>query len=197
MAARINYLKFKKSLEQTGKTYFSFYDLKKFYHSDRKSLKTLLSNWVKKDLIQNLGRGFYAFKIAKLDYLRLANEIGNNSYISFEYALYYHNLIDQVPSVITSATKKRSCQIKAANWIFEYVRLKDDLFFGYELKNGVYIAAPEKALADLIYLISRGKRIVELDSLEIKKINQKKLSGILKKFPEYAKKKAKDIGILK
>ena len=197
MAVKINYLKFKKSLEQTGKTYFSFYELKKFYHSDQKSLKTLLSNWVKKDLIQNLGRGFYAFKIAKLDYLRLANEIGNNSYISFEYALYYHNLIDQVPSVITSATKKRSCQIKAANWIFEYVRLKDDLFFGYELKNGVYIAAPEKALADLIYLISRGKRIVELDSLEIKKINQKKLSEILKKFPKYTKKKAKDIGILK
>ena len=197
MAIKINYLEFKKSLEQTGKTYFSFYDLKKFYHSDQKSLKTLLSNWVKKDLIQNLSRGFYAFEIAKLDYLRLANEIDNNSYISFEYALYYYNLIDQVPSVITLASNKRSRQIKMANWTFEYVRLKNNLFFDYELKDGAYIATPEKALADLIYLISRGKRIVELDSLEIKKINQKKLNRILKKFPEYTKRKAKNIGILK
>ena len=197
MAKKINYLQFKQALTGTGKTYFSFYDLKKFYCGSPASLKTLLANWVKKNLIQSLGRGFYAFEITKLDYLHLANEIDKNSYISLEYALYYYNLIDQAPSVITLATKKRSCQAKAANWIFEYTRLKDDLFFGYELKNKIYIAAPEKALADLIYLISRGKRIAELDSLEIKKISQKKLRGILKKFPGYTKRKAEELGVLK
>lgn len=197
MAEKINYQKFKKALEQTGKTYFSFYDLKKFYPSDQKSLKTLLANWVKKGLIQSLGMGMYFFEITKLDYLRLANEINKDSYVSFEYALYYYNLIDQVPSVITSATKKRSRRAEMRNWIFEFSRIKDDLFFGYELKNGIYIAAPEKALADLIYLMARGKRIAELDSLNKKKINQKKLRGILKRFPKYTASKAKDLGILK
>lgn len=197
MAEKVNYQQFKKALEQTGKTYFSFYDLKKFYPSSQMSFKTLLSNWVKKKLIQNIGKGFYAFEIIRLDYLRLANEIDKNSYISFEYALSYYNLIDQAPSVVTSAAKKRSRQIKAVNWVFEYTKLKDDLFFGYELKDKIYIATPEKALADLIYLISRGKRIVELDSLEIKKISQKKLRRIFKKFPEYTRRKAVEIGVLK
>lgn len=197
MTTKINYQQFKKSLEQTGKTYFSFYDLKKFYPGSPASLKTLLANWVKKNLIQNLSRGFYAFETTKLDYLHLANEIDKNSYISFEYALYYYNLIDQIPSVITSATKTRSRKAVMANWAFEYTILKSDLFFGYELKNKIYIAAPEKALADLIYLISRGKRIVELDSLEKNKVNFKKLKIILKKFPPYAFRKAIELGMFK
>lgn len=197
MAKKINYLQFRKSLEESGKTCFRFFDLKKFYPSGAASLKALLSSWVKRNLIINLGRGFYSFSISGLNYLRLAGELDSNSYISFEYALYYYNLINQVPSVITSATKKRSRRIGMKNWVFEFTRLKDDLFFGYELKNKIYIATPEKALADLIYLIARGKRIAELDSLNKKEINQKKLRDVLNKFPKYTTIKAKELGILK
>lgn len=195
MPKKINYLQFKEALQKTGKTYFTLFDLKKFYPSAQKSLKTLLTNWSNKGLIQRLIRGFYAFEIAKSDYLRLANEIDKKSYLSFEYALYYYNLINQVPSVITLATKNRSRQITAASQTFEYTHLKDGLFFGYELKEGVYVAAPEKALADLMYLISRGKRIAELDSLDKNKINQKKLQNILKKYPAYTQKLVQKIGL--
>jgi len=193
---KVNYLQFKKMAESSGKTYFNFYDLKKFYPSSREGLRVALSNWVKRGLIHGLGKGFYAFSIADLDYLRLSNELDKDSYISFEYALYFYNLIDQTPSVITSATKRRSKTVTTANWTFEYTRLKDELFFGYELKDRVYIATPEKALADLIYLVSRGKRLVELDTLEIKKINQKELRKILKKFPKYALGRAEEMGML-
>jgi len=71
------------------------------------------------------------------------------------------------------------------------------LFFGYDLKNKIYLATPEKALADLLYLLARGKRSVDLESLEKKKINQKKLCEILTKFPKYTIKKAMELGILK
>lgn len=194
---KTDYLKFKKILDRTGKTYFELHDLKKFYSGGKGSLKTLLSNWTNRDIIQRIGKGYYAFDIAKVDYLRVANELDKNSYISFEYALYYHNLIDQVPSVITSASKTRSKKVLMSNWSFEYTHLKDTLFFGYVLKDNIYIATPEKAIADLIYLISRGKRIVELDTLEIKKIDQKKLRDILKKFPNYTMLKAKSLNILR
>lgn len=191
MSVKTNYLQFKKSLEETDKTYFNFYDLKKFYSSAPGSLKTLLSNWVKKDLIYSLGKGYYAFEPAKVNYLKLANEFDKNSYVSFEYALYYYNLIDQVPSTITLASKKRSRQVTVINWVFEYTRLKDNLFFDYELKDKIYLASPEKALADLLYLMSRGKRIVELDTLNRKKINSQKLKNILKQYPPYTQKLAK------
>ncbi|MFH1187273.1 MAG: hypothetical protein V1688_00235 [bacterium] len=189
----INYLAFKKSLEKTGKTFFNLNDLKKFYSGNIGSLKVLLSKWTKRGMIFKLGRGYYTFNLAAVDYLHLATMFDNSSYISFEYALFYYNLIDQAPSVITLATKKRSRKIEMANWTFEYSRLRDDLFFGYELKNKIYIASQEKALADLIYLISRGKRLVELDALDIAKINKTKLNSILKKFPGYTAEKAKEL----
>lgn len=182
---KINYLQFKATLTAVGKTYFSRYDLKKFYPGDEASLKVLLSNWARKKLICNLGKSYYAFSLLGVDFLRLANELDPTAYISFEYALYYHNLIDQVPAIITLATKKRSRTIKCGNWVFEYTHLKDDLHFGYELKDKVYIASPEKALSDILYLLARGKRLAELDTLEIKKINKKKLKDILKKYPQY------------
>lgn len=127
-----DYLQFKKSLEKTAKTFFNLNDLKKFYAGNIDSLKVLLSNWTKKGMIFNLGRGYYTFNLAAADYLQLANILDNSSYVSFEYALSYYNLIDQAPSVITLATKKRSRKIKMGNWTFEYSRLQDDLFFGYE-----------------------------------------------------------------
>lgn len=188
-----DYLVFKKSLEKTAKTFFNLNDLKKFYAGNTGSLKVLLSNWTKRGMIFNLGRGYYTFNLAAADYLHLANILDSSSYVSFEYALSYYNLIDQAPSAVTFATSGRSKKIQTRNWTFEYSHLKEDLFFGYELKNKIYIASPEKALADLIYLISRGKRLVELDSLNIKKINKSKLNSILKKFPSYTVKKAKKL----
>lgn len=189
---KTDFFKFKRKLETTNKTFFTMRDIKKFYAGEKESLKVLLSNWVKKGLIYNLGHGYYAFDIASVDYLSLATVIDPNSYVSFEYALFYHGLIDQVPSVITLASKKRSRKINMGSWVFEYSHLKNELFFSYELKNKVYIASPEKALADLIYLISRGKRMAELDTLDMGKLNKTKLKFILKKFPGYVSGKANE-----
>lgn len=193
---KTDYIQFRQKAENIDKTFFTLTDLKKFYSSSRVNLQVLLSVWAKKGLIYHLGQGFYSFNLAGIDYLSLANAIDVHSYISFEYALYYHNLIDQVPQVITCATKKRSRQIKMINWIFEYTHLKEELFFDYDLKNRIYIASPEKALADLLYLICRGKRSVDLVALEKEKIKQKELRKILKRFPRYVTKKAKGLGLL-
>ena len=193
MKKKINYLEFKKSLEQTGKTFFSFEDLKKFYPTSPRSLKSLLSSWSKRKLIINLTRGWYAFDLVNLDYLNLACQIVPNSYISFESALSIRGLTNQVPSVVTLATKSRSRTIYAITWVFEYTHLKSDLIFSYEIYNKCYLASGEKALADLIYLISRGKRIVELDSLDKTKIDKKKFKQVLKSFPSYTFKKAQEL----
>lgn len=193
---KTDYLKFKKQLESTAKTYFSLADLKKYYSKSPTSFKVLLSNWNKKKLIHSLGYGFYAFNLNDVDYLHLAGELDKNSYISFEYALFLRGLINQMPSIVTSATKNRSRLVVLPNFTFEYSHLKDELFFGYDLKNKIYLATPEKALADSIYLISRGKRLLELDTLAKEKINQKKFHQILKKFPKYTAKKAKELKLL-
>ena len=87
---KTDYLQFKNKLEFSGRTFFGLHDLRKFYPHKGESLKVLLNNWMKRGLIHRLAKGFYAFSAAQVDYLRLANYLDANSYISFEYALYYH-----------------------------------------------------------------------------------------------------------
>jgi predicted transcriptional regulator of viral defense system len=192
---KTNYHKFKNELENLGKTYFSLTDLKKFYSYKHSSLISLLSRWSKQDLIFHLGKGYWAFDLAYVDYLRLACNLERPSYVSFEYALNYHGMLSQIPFTITLASEKRYKLISMGAYTLEYSHLKQGLFFGYTLKNGAYIAEPEKALLDELYLISLKKRHLSLEELDLSKINRKLFNQWLKKFPNYTQNLAKELKI--
>lgn len=187
------YLKFKELVTATRKTYFRLTDLQKFYASSQASLKVLLSQWAKRGWINQLGRGYYTFDLAQVDYLQLACSLYPQSYVSFEYGLLYYGLINQVSSTITLATGGRSRKIQVGLWILEYTHLKPELLFDYELHKHIFIASPEKALADTLYVMARGQRLVELDSLDIKKINIAKFKKTLERFPGYTLQLAKNM----
>ena len=186
---KIKYHEFRKKLEGLGKTCFTIYELKKFYRNKKSSLKNLLSRWSKEEIIFPLNKGYYCFDIEKLDYLNYACNLVKPSYVSFEYALNYHGLIEQVPQVITLATLKRHKFIHSDPYTYEYTKIKKELFFGYEKIDGYYIAKPEKALLDTIYLLSRNKRLIDLSSLNYEKINKKRLYNNAKNFPTYVRDK--------
>jgi len=87
--------------------------------------------------------------------------------------------------VVTLAAIKRHKFIHSGPNVYEYTKIKKELFFGYEKIDNYYIASPEKALLDTLYLLSRNKRLVDLSSLNQKKINKNKLYKQARKFPKY------------
>jgi len=176
-------LALQRQLERTGKSYFTIHDMRKFYPGTSGSLKVLLSQWAKKKYLHRIGRGIYALSPARLNLLQLAHALDPTSYVSFEYALHYHHAIDQVPSVITLATRRRHRLITLANAVLEYTKLKDDLCFGYEVRDKANIATPEKALLDLVYLMTRGMRTAALDTLDTRMIDRHRLRALLARFP--------------
>ena len=186
---KINYHEFKKTLEGLGKTYFNLQDLKKFYRNKKSSLKNLLSRWTNEKLILSLGSGYYCFDIEKFDYLNFGCTLVQPSYISLEYALNYHGIIEQSPQIITLISLKRHKFMHSSLYTFEYTKIKKELFFGYDRVDNYYIATPEKALLDTIYLISRNKRLVDLGTIDLKKANRKKLYTLARRFPHYVKEK--------
>ncbi len=191
--AKVNYIQFKNSLANLGKSFFTLSELKKFYPHDSRSIEPLLNRLTETGAITRLGKGYYAFELSRVDYLQLACQLRTLSYISFEYALHYYGLINQVPSVITLASQGEHRFIGMGVYTFEYSYLKKDLFWGYVLEKGIYVAEPEKALLDLVYLIARGKRLADLDSLEVQKFDKKKIQKYLKKFPGYVGLKAQEV----
>lgn len=79
------------------------------------------------------------------------------SYISFESALRYHQLIPEHVPVVTAASSKRACRYDSDYGVYSYTRIVAKSFFaGVEwisLLEGqiAQIAAPLRAIGDLVY----------------------------------------------
>jgi predicted transcriptional regulator of viral defense system len=108
-------------------------------------------------------RGLYVispkYTAEKLNEYSIANQLVNNSYVSFETALSYHQWIPERVTIIASAiAKRKSVSYKTPFGLFEYKKIAIDpieFFTGVSREeiNGKYfwIATPLRALADLIF----------------------------------------------
>jgi predicted transcriptional regulator of viral defense system len=126
-----------------------------------RTLKNQLVMWQKKGLVIKLKKGLYILneKDRKFELSRIfiANSLYSPSYVSTIYALEYYDLIPEKVVDVTSVTTKKTAKFTNSFGTFIYQHLKTNLFFGFkeiEDENGfpVFIAEPEKALLDFIYL---------------------------------------------
>jgi predicted transcriptional regulator of viral defense system len=113
------------------------------------------------------------------------------SYISCEWALNYHNVLLQVPTVCTVITLSTSVgersKVYYKDVVIEYSKISERLFFGFEPRKGFNIATPEKAVLDTIYL--RGQ-IPFIDELELAQLNMARLKDFSNLYPVSVQKKA-------
>jgi predicted transcriptional regulator of viral defense system len=119
-----------------------------------------LGRWVKKGYLVRMRQGYYAFP----DYREqkdfawyFANRIYKPSYISLHTALSFYGIIPEAVIQITSVTTLKTAIFSNGFGEYSYKNVKDDLMFGYDLKEmeggrRIMFATPEKALIDLLYL---------------------------------------------
>ena len=96
--------------------------------------------------------------------------------MSLQSALAHYSLIPEVTYVTTSVSHGRPEKIETPLGVFEFRHLKRDLLFGYELQDlggqSAFIATPEKALLDLIYLQPGGEKEAYLAELRLQNLDQ-------------------------
>lgn len=172
-----------KKLEELNKPYFTLSDLEKILGLKRESLYVTLTRLVKSGVLERPKRNIYKLFTREFDVEHMAEELYFPSYLSFESALAQYDILSQIPHGATFATTRPSKSLVIGNTKVEYSHIKRDLFFGYLLENGKYIAEKEKALLDQLYLVSRGKRSIALEELDLKEINREKLEDYAKRFP--------------
>lgn len=96
-------------------------------------------------------RGIYYTKDAS-EY-EIASNIVYPSYVSLISALRFHNLTEQIPNTIYVITTKRHKPIEDLNgYRVEFKNIKKDRMFGYRKIDDAFVADPEKAVIDMIYL---------------------------------------------
>lgn len=117
-----------------------------------------LNEWQEKGYIKKLRRGYYMFSDLPLNervLFLIANKLYTPSYVSFEAALSYYDLIPEGVYSITSASSKKTTRFKTPITEFSYRRIKQSHFFGYKLEEQMgqqyKIAEIEKAVLDYVY----------------------------------------------
>lgn len=169
------------------KSYFTVADLEKILGMGRESLYVTLNRLVKSGVLIRLRKNVYTLFTEMPDVEKIANELYFPCYLSFKSALSQHGILSQIPYILTFATTKPSKKMEIGNFEVEFRHLKNNLFFGYILENGKNIATPEKALLDELYIISRGKDILNIEELDLRSIDKNNLEELSKKFPSYTK----------
>lgn len=146
-----------------------------------------LSRWTAGGRLYQLRRGLYAlaspFQKVKPHPFLIANRMVRNSYVSCQSALAFYGLIPEYVPVITSVTTARPARWETLFGVFEFRHIKTDLLRGYRLSEvsagqQAFVATPEKALLDLIYLHPGGDSPEYLRELRLQNVERLNLDEL-------------------
>jgi predicted transcriptional regulator of viral defense system len=150
---------------------------------DADGVRKQLSRWAKQNKVYQLRRGLYALappyqKLTPHPFL-VANRLSQASFVSLQSALAYYGMIPEGVPVTTSVTTGRPGRWQTPLGVYEYRHVQVGFFYGFGLismdaRQQVFIASPEKALLDLVYLTPAGDspdylaelRLANLDRLD-------------------------------
>jgi predicted transcriptional regulator of viral defense system len=156
---------------------------------DPANVQRQLSRWTEAGRVYQVRRGLYAlappFQRVKPHPFLVANRLTRPSYVSLQSALAYYGLIPEYVPVTTSVTTMRPGRWDAPLGRYAFRHVKGDLFWGYRLvdvtpEQHAFVASPEKALLDLIYLepgadspnYLRELRLQNLDHLDLDELER-------------------------
>jgi predicted transcriptional regulator of viral defense system len=132
---------------------------------DPNNVRKQLSRWTQAGKLYQLRRGLYTlappYQKVKPHPFVIANRLVPNSYVSCQSALAHYGLIPEYVPVTTSVTTARPARWDTPLGSFLFRHIKIDLLRGYRLTGlgdhqQAFVATPEKALLDLIYLQPGG-----------------------------------------
>lgn len=157
------------------------------------ALEVQLTRWTRQRKLVQLKRGLYLpaepYRKINLYEPYLASVLKSPSYLSLEKALECHGLIPEAVPTFTSVTTKRPGTFKTPVGNFDYKHIQASLFWGYEAVTvagqTAFIATPEKAVLDLIYLRRSESSLEYWESMRLgstEKISTKKLTAYAKRF---------------
>jgi predicted transcriptional regulator of viral defense system len=146
-----------------------------------------LTDWVRAGKVIQLRRGLYTlaqpYQSEHPHSYVVANHMVRASYVSLHAVLSQYDLIPEHVAVVTSVTTGRPGTWQNLYGHFSYQHIQSDLFFGFEYRQvtqtqWAYMATPEKALLDLIYLTPgadsegyiRALRLQNLDQLDVERL---------------------------
>jgi len=154
------------------------------------ALQRQLTRWVSAGRLYQLRRGLYAlappFQKRRPDPFLIANRLVRGSYVSLHSALAHYGLIPEYVPLTTSVTTGRPGLWDTPLGRYDYRHVRKDLLTGYRrtaLANvadaqEAFLATPEKALLDLIYLTPDADSPEYLQELRLQHLDRLDLAEL-------------------
>ena len=146
-----------------------------------------LSRWTASGKIYQLRRGLYSLappyqKVIPHPFL-VANRLQPGSYVSLQSALAYYGMIPEQVPVTTSVSSGRPEKLRTPLGQYDFRHVRIGWLRGYhqiDLGNGqkAFVATPEKALLDQIYLQPGGDSAAYLHELRLQSLDKLDLDQI-------------------
>jgi predicted transcriptional regulator of viral defense system len=176
-------------IQKIDKLYFGCEEIARVLEISEASSRVTASRYAKKGLLLRIRKNMYVLRerwvaAEKEEKFMLANLAQTPSYISLATALDFYELTTQMQrNFFESVALKRTKRINVNGNIFRYARITNRLYHGFKKEKGVFIATPEKALLDAIYLMSYGRYALDLSAIDPKKFDGDELMRLSKEFP--------------
>jgi hypothetical protein len=121
----------------------------------------------------------------------LANAMKKASYVSLQSALGYFGMIPEYVPTVTSVTTQRPERVETSLGQFVFRHIKKNWFCGYQQLDLVshqsaFVATPEKALLDLVYLTPGADSYDFLVELRLQSLDKLDL-GVLQELVDMSK----------
>ncbi|MCS7052967.1 MAG: hypothetical protein NZM09_04450 [Ignavibacterium sp.] len=164
-------------LNKSTKLFLTLNDIANELSLNKESAKVTANRYTKSGSLIRIKRNFYLtesrFKeLKESEIFQIANFIEVPSYISLLTALSYYGITtQQSQSVIESVSLKRTKNLIIKNIEFRFLKVKQSFYSGFIRTDNFFIAEPEKAFADAIYLTSIGKYSLDFEAINFKKLN--------------------------
>lgn len=176
-------------LKGIKKTYFGYEDIARALGIRLKSARVSANRYVRGGFLVRVKRNIYVFKerwqaFSREEKFAIANLIQAPSYVSLMSALEYYEVTTEMQrDFIESIALKRTKKTDVEGAIFAYTKIDRRLYFGFSRDKGFFIATPEKAFLDAVYLLSLKRYNFDIASIDFRKLNIPKMKMMARSLP--------------
>ena len=176
-------------LRDITKLYFGYEDIAHTLGISQNSAKITAHRYVKQGMIIRVKRNIYMLKekwmvLDREQKFIIANIFQVPSYISLMTALDYYEITTQMQrDFIESVAVKRTIKKEIEQTTLNYTKVSTNVYRGFMKKQGFFIAEPEKAFLDAVYLMSLGQYNLDIPSIDFSKLDVEKIENMAQLFP--------------
>ena len=185
------------------KKLFSISDLNQLVDEPALSISVQLTRLVHAKIIMRVAHGWYANPFHPPFPEEIAMVLRLPCYLSLEYALSRKGVLSQHVYTLTLVTLQTPYTFRTEKVWYEFHKINQPLFWGYEDEQGILVGTVEKALLDLLYI--RGVRTKEfttsqfrslLDDMDLELLQKQRLRDYAKRFGKGTRALAVELDLL-